>query len=184
MCNTYHIKRWKEKAAHEAKGGQRILLRYQISPVCQRMGPEDQTITWKRFKTIFKCKYFLLSLHLAQICTNNLEVTSYYILLSNPSDSAFFLFTVTVHWCLHSPLKMPVSFSWIFRPHFGLHFPQSYSSNFLPINGIWIPHRNPTSNIDYCYFHYHRLNQLGPKSKLKSLLLCSGPLEEGHKYSP
>lgn len=101
------------KEESEARGRQPILPgaippQCPIPLTCQQTDPEDQTITSKHFMTIFKCKYFLLSLHLAQICTNNLEVTSYYILLSNPSDSAFFLFTLTVHWCSHSPLKMPV----------------------------------------------------------------------------
>lgn len=103
----------RKKVAHEARGRQLILLRVihpqnHISPTCQRMDPEDHTITWKHFMIISTCKYFLLSLHLAQICTNNLEVSSYYILLPNVSDSALFLFTATVHGCFHSPLKMPI----------------------------------------------------------------------------
>lgn len=125
---------------------------YQISAACQQMHP-DQTITWEHFMTIFKCEYFPLSLHLAQICTNNSEVTSYYILLSNPSDSASFVFTAAVPWRCHSPLKMPVQLSELFRPHSGLHFRHTPSSNFSAINGVWIPHRNVTSNSDSCCFH-------------------------------
>lgn len=79
-----------------------------LSPAFQRMDPEDRTIICKHFMTIFKCKYFPLSLHLTQTRTNHLEVTSYYLLLATPSDSALFVFTITVHWCFHSPLKMPV----------------------------------------------------------------------------
>lgn len=113
VLNTYSIQKVKGKSGTWPRGRQPILLRvinprYQISPTCQQMDPENQAFNWKHFMTIFKCKYFPLSLHLAQICTNNLEVTSYYILLSNPSDSALFLVAVTVHWCFHSPLKMPV----------------------------------------------------------------------------
>lgn len=79
-----------------------------LSPAFQRMDPEDRTIICKHFMTIFKCKYFLLSLHLTQTCIKHLEVTSYCLLLATPSDSVLFVFTITVHWCFHSPLKMPV----------------------------------------------------------------------------
>lgn len=180
------FKRWKDSVACDARRWQLILLtvvhpRYQISPACQQMDPEDQTITWKHFTTIFKCKYFLLSLHLTQICTNNLEVTSYYILLSNPSDSALFLFTVSVPWCFHSLLFNLAGF---------LDHTLDYISPKLIPAISWqqmvfgypteTPHQILISAISITI----GLNQLGPKSKLKSLLPCSGPSEEGCNYSP
>lgn len=175
------FKRWKDKVACEARGRQLTLLtvvhpRYQISPACQQTDLEDQTITLKHFMSVFKRKYFLLSLHLTQICTTNLEVTSYYILLSNPSDSALFLFTVSVPWCFHSPLFNVAGF---------LDHALDYISPKLSPAISWqqmvfgypteTPHQILISVISITI----GLNQLGLKSKWKSLLPCSGPSEEG-----
>lgn len=89
------LQQWKEEVAREVRDRLILLstahLWSQLSPAFQRMDSEHQTITWRHFMTTFKCKRFLLRLHLTQTRTNNLEVTSYYILSSNPSDSASFL---------------------------------------------------------------------------------------------